>query len=184
MARPGKHLRREPRPMRLVLALTLATLLFPAVARADCQPASSVKEALATAEVAFVGTVVGAAVDEPGATFSVEEVWVGQLPATVEVRGMGDAGFMEDDRQWEPGFRYLVIPYVERGVLRDHICTATTKWLDALAVLRPEGAQPPEEAPGGSGGGPSTEVLLLIGAVVVLIVVSAFAFRRTRDPGG
>lgn len=183
MAWLRKPTRHAPPPASILFAIALADLLLPTVARADCQPASSIREALTTAEVAFVGRVVAAAAEKPGATFSVEEVWVGDLPPTVEVRGMGDAGFMEDDRQWEPGFRYLVIPYVERGVLRDHICTATTEWIDELAVLRPEGARPPEEVPGGSGE-PPTEVLIFVGAVVVLVGVSAFAFRRTRDPGG
>ena len=167
----------------LVLGIALANLSFPAIARADCQPASSVEEALAAAEIAFVGTVFATGGREPGAALLVDEVWLGELPGTIEVRGMGDAGFMEDDRQWAIGVRYLVVPYVERGVLRDHICTATTEWRDELAVFKPEGARAPEEAPRGSGGGIPTEVLAVVAALAVLGIVGLIAFRHGSPSG-
>jgi hypothetical protein len=171
----------------LAVGIALASLAFPAVARADCQPASSIKDALATAEIAFVGTVVAAVDGGPRAVFSVEEVWVGQLLATAEVRGLGDAGFMEDDRQWTVGVRYLVIPFVEAGLLRDTICSATSEWRDELAALRPPTAHPP----GGLGtvSDVPVQLLLLGGAAALIAVVSFAAFRhragprRTRDPG-
>lgn len=168
------------------IGLAVASVAFPAVARADCQPASSIEEALAAAEIAFVGTVVAAADAAPRAAFSVEEVWVGQLAATVDVRGMGDDGFMEDDRQWTLGVRYLVIPYVEARVLRDNICSATVEWREELAALRPPNAHPP--------GGPDVitdvpfQLLVVGGAAVLIAAVSIVAFRyragvrRTRDP--
>lgn len=165
----------------LAAGLGLAGLAFPAVARADCQPASSVEEALSAAEVAFVGTVVAAADAGPRAAFSVEEVWVGQLAATVDVRGMGDAGLLEDDRQWTLGVRYLVIPYVEAGVLRDNICSATVEWREELAALRPPTAHPPGEQDA------TTDVpfqLLLVGGAVALFgAISIVAFRRRPESG-
>lgn len=167
----------------LALGIALANLSLPAVVRADCQPASSIQEALATAEIAFVGTVVAAAGGGPRAAFSVEEIWVGELGATVEVRGMGDAGLMEDDRQWTLGARYLVIPYVDRGALRDSICSATTEWRDELAVLRPEGARAPEESPSGSDGGVRPELLALAVALGVLGIVALVAFRHGPPSG-
>lgn len=163
------------------IGLALANLAFPAIARADCQPASSVEEALAAAEIAFVGTVVAAVEGESRAGFSVEEVWVGDLPAATEVRGLRDAGLSEDDRRWTLGVRYLVIPYVDRGVLRDNICSATVEWRDELAALRPPGAQSPEEGPSGSDDGIPGAVLAVAAAVGVLIVVGLIAFGR-RSP--
>jgi len=162
--------------------LALATLAFPAVARADCQPASSVEDALAAAEIAFVGTVVAAVDDEPGAGFRVEEVWVGELPAAVEVRGMGDEGFMEDDRRWTLGARYLVIPYLDDGVLRDNICSASLEWRDDLAALRPD-AHPPEGETDGSGGGVPGAVVALAAAIGVLAIAGVVAFRRGLPTG-
>ena len=161
----------------LAVGLALANLSFPAVARADCQPASSVQEALANAEVAFVGTVVAAVQGEPGASFLVDEVWVGNLPPTTEVRGIGDAGFLEDDRRWIVGVRYLVIPYVDGAVLRDNICTATLEWTDELAALKPQGAQGPDEGQGGSDRGISGELLGVAAALLLLGIVGFIAFR-------
>lgn len=165
----------------LATGFALASMLFPAVARADCQPASSVEEALAAAQVAFVGTVVAAVDAAPRAVFSVEEVWVGQVAATVDLRGMGDDGFLEDDRQWTQGARYLVIPYVEAGVLRDNICSATVEWRDELAALRPPTAHPPfsQDAVGEV----PVQLFLVGGAVALFGAISFFAFRRLPEAG-
>ena len=162
----------------LAVGIALANLAFPAAVRADCQPASSVAEALAATEIAFVGTVFAAVEGEPGAAFIVDEVWVGDLPETIGVRGMGDAGFMEDDRHWAIGVRYLVIPYVDGGVLRDHICTATTEWREELADLRPEDARAPGESPSPPGEGIPIEVLGVLAALGVLGIVGLIAFRH------
>ena len=64
--------------MRIRLTTTadiavLAGLFLPAPARADCQPVGTIEEALQTAQVAFVGTVLVARPGEAGATFRVEE---------------------------------------------------------------------------------------------------------------
>ena len=156
--------------------LLLTTLIAPAVVRADCQPASSVEEALASAPVAFVGTVVAAQAGAPGATLRVDEVWVGTVPETVVVRGMGDGVFMEDDRHWTMGATYLVIPYLEGGVLRVHICTATTEWRDDLAALRPPDAHAPEDA--ASGPDVPGAILAVVAVAAVLTIVAGYAFRR------
>jgi len=169
---------------RLLLAFGLAVLaLGPAASvRADCQPASSVEEALASTRIAFVGTVVAVPEGTPGASVRVEEAWIGVVPATVDVRGMGDAGFMEDDRYWTLGARYLVIPHPEGGVLRDDVCTATTLWRDELAALRPAGAGGPAGGPGASG--VPGALVAVIAAAAVLTIVAGFAFRRRSSPPG
>ena len=168
----------------LVGVASSAWLLAPSSALADCEPAGPVDQALSEAEVAFVGTVL--AVDGPVATFTVHEVWTGEVGDTVEVRGSFDelgapdagsgAGFSEDDRRWNLGTTYLVVPWVAEGVLRDHICTATTEWTSELGSLRPAGvrvATPPEP----SAGIPSPILILLV-TVGFVAVASLLAFRR------
>jgi hypothetical protein len=161
---------------RLTCSALLATLggllLAPSAAVADCQPAGSVEEALATTEIAFVGTVITSAEGRSGAGFRVEEVWVGSVGETVELHGMGAGDeLMEDDRHWQAGARYLVIPYVEGGRLRDHLCTATTEWRPELAELRPAGAT--TVAPATESGG--VPVILLVLGGLLALGLAAFA---------
>jgi hypothetical protein len=123
-------------------AAVVAWLALPRPALADCQPAGPLAQELARAPIVFVGTAVDTGVDgAPPATFLVEEVWVGQLPAeSVRVRGLSvDETFGEDDRGWRRGARYLVVPIVDGNVLRDSICSATTEWRPELAAFRPSG---------------------------------------------
>jgi hypothetical protein len=161
----------------LPVALALPWLLLVAPpAGADCQMAGSVAEELARVRVAFVGTVTE--VNGSTASFDVAEVWKGDVGAVAEVGGAFDDGsFGEDDRGWNVGATYLVLPYVEGGSLRDTICSATTEWTDELAALRPAGVETPAEpAPSG----PSL-LLLGIGLVVVLFAgISWMAFRRPQ----
>jgi hypothetical protein len=166
-------------PIRLVLAFASALLLAsggllaPGRVAADCQPVGSLAEALAGAPVAFVGTVVAADPSGPRAIFQVEEVWAGDLPATVEVRGISDgAGLGEDDRTWQVGSRYLVIPYLaDGGVLRDSICSGTAAWRDDLAKLRPPGA----ETRGAAGSGESDPGGGLAGYLLLVVALTAVA---------
>jgi hypothetical protein len=169
----------------LAVAATLVWLTAAGPVAADCDLAGPIEEAMPDAPVAFVGTVVE--LDGPIATFTVSEVWKGEVAEVVTVRGLFDgvgrpdgglgAGFSEDDRQWTEGETYLVVPWIDGGVLRDSQCTATTEWRPELEVLRPEGARivTNEAARGG------TVPLELVLVAVVLAVVaggSAVAFRR------
>ena len=167
------------------IVLMLAWLATAGVVAADCEPAGPIEQVLPAARVAFVGTVV--ATEGPVATFEVTEVWAGEVGTSVEVRGLSDdvagpdagfgAGFTEDDRQWTEGATYLVVPFIDGGVLRDHICTATTEWSPELDELRPTEARtltPAEAAPAGV-----PMPVLLIGAMLVAVAGAAvLAFRR------
>ncbi len=161
----------------LALLLALGLALLPGPVAADCQPAGPIQEELPRAEIAFVGT----AVDVAGsmATFEVHEVWAGTVPNPVEVHGLtSGVEFSEDDRRWEEGARYLVVPFVEGEVLRDSFCTPTTEWQPELTALRPASAQIIGEKPEESGVS-VPPALLLTGAVILVVVgASAFAFRR------
>jgi hypothetical protein len=169
------------------LAPVFWLLAFPVLASpvaADCQAAGPIEDELTAAEVAFVGTVTQ--VVGGSARFTVREVWAGDLGPEVDVVGLGwnapgrggpaeVVTFVEDDRQWQIGEMYLVLPVVDEGVLRDNICTATTLWSDELAALRPAGAQilPAE------GYEPVSMPIIPIGlGVVVLMAVSLLAFRH------
>ena len=178
------------------LILSLVALAIPAPVAADCEPASSVEEALASTQVAFVGTVVFKP-QGPGAGLEVDEVWVGEVGATVEIHGLGfnaEGQLGEDDRNWQLGARYLVIPYVgDGGLLRDHICTATTKWRAALADLRPADAHAPEPVPTPVPAevvppltsAPLTFPLVpLVAAAIALLIVIGVAVLAFRGAGG
>ena len=166
-------------------ALMLAWLALAVPAIADCERPGPLDVMLPDAQVAFVGTVVE--VDGPAAIFAVREVWAGAVADTIEVRGLSDqvggpdagfgAGFSEDDRHWTEGMTYLVIPWVDGGVLRDSICTATTEWQAEFEDLRPANArivaaseEPPATVPA---------PILIVGAgVLILTLASVLAFRR------
>lgn len=162
----------------IVLGALLATLVLAGPVAADCDPAGPPAEVLPTAPVAFVGTateVVGSM-----AVFEVHEVWAGPVAGTIEVHGLGSGvERVEDDRTWEAGTTYLVIPWVEGGVLRDSICTATVAWTDDLADLRPSDAVVVEGAP--SEGGVPTALLVALGLVVLIGGASVLAFRRRGE---
>jgi hypothetical protein len=147
------------------LLFAVIVLAVPAPVAADCQAPASIEEALAVTRIAFVGTVTASRENAPGAAFAVDEVWIGNVSSPAEIHGMfGDDQLAEDDRLFEAGARYLVIPYVDDdGLLHDHICTGTTEWRAELGELRPPdarvlGAEPSGAEPSGeepSGGEPS-----------------------------
>ncbi len=162
---------------RLVALLGLLALLGGAgPVAADCQLAGPIEEELPAAPIVFVGTateVIGSM-----ARFEVHEVWAGTVANGVEVHGLtSGVEFSEDDRRWEAGTRYLVVPIVEGQVLRDSICSSTTEWREELEALRPATARLVEGEP--AGGVAFPPALILVGAVVpVLGLVSLLAFRR------
>jgi hypothetical protein len=172
-------------PIRRLFPLAFAVAVLGAAppATADCDPAGPVERVLPKADVAFVGSVT--ATDGPVARFAVAEVWAGDVPDAVEVRGItdrlagrgGEAPVGEDDRLWTVGQTYLVVPTVDGGVLRDHICTATTEWSAELESLRPANARV-VAAEEDSGATVPTE-LIIVGAVVLVVAgASVLAFRR------
>ena len=182
--RTTRPLAAQPRPRTAMRSRIVAALLGPLAVclvavmpvAADCDPAGPVEEALVDAPVAFVGTAVE--VVRSMARFEVHEVWAGAAATGVEVHGLtSGVEFGEDDRRWEAGTRYLVIPYVEGQVLRDSICTATTEWAPALERLRPDDARivVAEEA-----GSPVAPPAVALAALIIVVVAgaSAIAFRR------
>ena len=169
----------------LIPALAIAlVVLGPTPVAADCDMPGPIEAELAAAEVAFVGTatqVIGSM-----ALFDVHEVWAGPVGRTVEVHGLtSGVPFSEDDRRWEAGATYLVLPYAEGGVLRDSICTPTTAWTDDLAALRPADAViHASEEPAPASVPIAIPIVAVVLAVVALVSVVAFMRRPDRVAGG
>jgi len=150
----------------------LAWLALPAPAFADCQLAGPLPQEIAKAPLVFVGTVVatGNGQGAPPATLRVEEVWVGDVPDQLVIQGLSDdQSPVEDDRLWQVGDSYLVLPIIDGNAVRDHICTATRPWDDELAALRPANLPP---TTGGQGDFPFLPVIL--GVAVLGLMVAAF----------
>ncbi len=157
-----------------VASLVVSALLIGALAARppstlalSCIQPPPVEEAVASAEIAFVGTVTAAANLGRWATISVEEVWAGSdLPAVVEVRGGGAAGAESmADRSYVVGTRYLFFPYVEEGRLTDNICSSTQEWQPEVEKVRPADVRTPT-----SGEPEPVDPVAALGGLVVPIV--------------
>ncbi|MCI0584390.1 MAG: hypothetical protein L0227_16135 [Chloroflexi bacterium] len=169
---------------RILPAITVAAalLLAPGPALADCQMAGPLDEAIAGAEVVFVGRV--SEIDAGGRSAAVEvaEVWKSDVTNRIVVDGgLDPANPAEDDRTFELGVTYLFVPNVVDGHPVDGICTATTPWDEAaMAGLRPGGAAaPPSPAPAATGplaavadvALPLVTALLIGGAALAVAIV-------------
>ena len=161
----------------LASAAALAFVLPPSVALADCMQPPAIQEAVATADIVFLGTVTETRNHDSWATVAVAEVWRGpDQPAAVVVKG-GPEGNMATsvDRSYKAGVTYLFFPYAdETGSLADNSCTNTVEWSVDLTPLRPEVVRAPIGATqAGEGfdlGGliPPLGVAVLVGGVLLL----------------
>lgn len=180
---------RLPRLLRLTAAalLTLATLWAPAGASASCAFVPDAAQ-WATADAAFVGTVVNVENNARWAIVRVEEVWQGpDQPVEVVVRGGPEGNAATSvDRTYTVGTRYLFAVWIVDGELSDSSCSGTTQadTID-LDVLRPADVRQPAGAtPESGGGGP--EIGALLGPVVVVGVIGSLLLAtvlvaRRRD---
>jgi hypothetical protein len=198
---------RRRRAMRVALALALGIgmLARPGIGslpggwgqplgidtvRAACASTPSLVDAIAQADVVFVGTVIFLENDSHWATVDVEERWRGaaDLGSTVIVHGSGEPGLQTAiDRAYELR-RYLFVVGRGDGFLVDNACTGTTPWTDALARLRPGDVQP---APGLAVASPIPDVNMdlflpvaaLAGALAVAVISYLIILRsRGRPP--
>lgn len=168
------------------LVVVVGSLLGAGAATASCAvDERSLEEQLAEASVAFVGTVTDVRHDTT-AQFEVTEVWLGDVPARVVVKGGPDEPDVATsvDRTWTVGTTYLVVPTISDGELHDDSCSPTREWSEDLAELRPAGAQAPE--PAGEAGGIPTGVIVggAIAALVLAVVVTMVAVRPGRTAAG
>ncbi len=150
-------------------ALVAALLIVPAgAAHASCAEPIPLQQSLDEAAAVFVGTVTGLDFQDRVATVAVDEVWKGEVGASVTVSGGGEISFLEQaraegqeaftsvDRTYAAGERYLFVPYaVEQGAYMDNQCSNTQVYGSALDEFRPADArivEPPTSGGGGSDG--------------------------------
>lgn len=174
-----------------VASLVFALVMLPSVpASASCGTVPTVRKALATADVAFVGTVVSLENLDRWATVKVDEVWKGEgVPEEVELRAgpKGERTMTTVDRTYVLGRQYLFFPYRDRPAFyRDSACSATTAYGPRLVRFRPASL---EEAPSPSVGrddvvttDPNTGAYLwVLGAAASLILLGVFLWRRSSS---
>jgi len=173
--RPNGMLRRF---ISVAVFATLVTLSAPAARVFACScPQMNPQEALANAEVAFVGVV--AAIDDPNSgplvgsgdalryTFAVESTLKGDPAMSVDVlssRSSASCGM-----EFAAAQRWRVFAYTDVGQLQTGLCSGN-ELLAENAPIPPQTPAPPPVA-----------LLLAIGALIVLAGISAWAFtRRSR----
>lgn len=173
-------------------ALIMGVLLWSApVAEASCAPPLAISDAMEQAPVVFVGTAMKVDHDGRLASFSVDEVWKGDLETQVLVSGgpslseLEGLGFGESvvtsvDRHYDEGVTYLVVPFaIEEGVYMDNACSVTQVYDASLEDFRPATAHPPVDS------GTDSEVVTARIAVGVVVLAAGIAvtvgFMRRRS---
>ncbi len=109
-------------------------------ASATCAASPDVTSAMRRAETVFVGTVTALGSNNRIARMEVVEIWKGpELDSAVRVHGgdPDDPYGHEDDRTYQQGRTYLVIPSNGSPPFEDSLCTATM-------LYRPNGSIPAE----------------------------------------
>lgn len=120
----------------------------------------------------FDGVVVSW--DGTTATVAVNEIWRGvDIPADVEV-------VPEPGRAYTEGVRYLFFPTNSRPPFIDTPCSATVRWTEEIAALRPEAARRPVNATATDPDLPWEWLFGVLGAVGAVMVVAGL---RRRRPG-
>ena len=161
-------------PIRIVVAAWIAAAwLAPALpVLAAC---ALTHEAVARADVAFVGTLVAVRAEGGRASFEIEEVWngVGLVIGTPSPEIAASSGMFQMPGPGEPAARYLVLAKREADGLLwtgndcDH---GRYAWDPSLAEFRP--IPPPATDQG------FAPLVGLIAAAAVIAIVGFIAFRR------
>jgi hypothetical protein len=168
------------RLLSVAVFATLVTLAAPAarVFACSCMQMNP-QEALANAEVAFVGVV--AAIDDPNGgplvgsgdalryTFAIEQTLKGDPEVSLDVlsaRSSASCGM-----EFAAAQRWRVFAYTDAGQLQTGLCSGNELLGENAPIPTPTPADPP------------TALFLAIGALVVLASISAWAFTRRSRTG-
>ena len=140
-----RPIRRPALALALSLGAAFGLLAAPSATLASCAMIPEVQDAVKTADILFVGTVVETSNGDRWATVAVKEIWRGpDQPARVVIRGGPDGNAATSvDRAFRVGVDYLFFPRIDSGVLTDNACSNTTEWRGELAGLRPGDARAP-----------------------------------------
>lgn len=175
---------------------TLALLFIIAIAgpaSASCAEPGPLGQALGDAHAVFVGTVTELEYENRVATFNVDDIWTGDIGATVTVSGGPRPSELERaaeqgltvatsvDRTYVLGETYLVVSYAAEGrVLLDTNCSATQVYNAELDQHRPTSAHSPSPAENTSMGLPTwaASVLVLIAFGLMARTVLRTARKR------
>lgn len=127
---------------RRLLALILITAACgnssEAIADTNCADPTTPEERVRFQVTLIDGTVTSW--DGTTATVAVHEIWRGvDMPPEVTV-------IPEPGRAYTEGVRYLIFPTNSREPFIDTPCSATVRWSDELADLRPTAARVPDNA--------------------------------------
>ncbi|MEY2451935.1 MAG: hypothetical protein QOD92_1509 [Acidimicrobiaceae bacterium] len=195
-----------------VMTWTLVFVGSAVPAAASCAGSPTVESDLERTDLVFVGTVTHLTNGNRWATFTVEDLWKGELAsAQVDVHaGPVDPGgsfsaISSVDRHYDAGARYLVFAYdpTSHGYqptwgtqsrFEDNICSATQHFTPELDRFRPASARRVEvpssssvtlTVPTPSTGSTSSWMLRVCGLAVVTAagVGLVLRFRHTQEPG-
>ncbi len=123
-----------------LLGLSFVLVADAAPARAACAESPDVVNALRRADVVFVGKVDSLASNDRVAAMKVVEIWKGPLLDSIVLVYGGDpdgASSGPNDRTYQEGRTYLVVPSNDAQPFADSLCTATM-------LFRPNGSIPAE----------------------------------------
>jgi hypothetical protein len=168
---------RRTAALNLALIATM-TMAAPAMAACGLTP-----EAVAQADVAFVGLLADVSADGNSASFQVEEIWRGSGLAVGEGVAIDTTNSLQSldlPPSGAPAPRYLVLASVVGGQLHtgDSCEVFPYPWDAAYAAFRPADAPPPAESDAETAGGFPSALVAAAAAVVVLVIVGLVAFRR------
>lgn len=157
----------------LVLILLLAGCGNTEVPDTDCPTPEPAAERVRFASLVLVGTAQSW--DGTTAEFEIEEIWRGpDLPDEVEI-------VPEPGRAYTPGVRYLLFPSNSPSPLADARCSATVRWSEELADLRPLVTRTPGTAPAEDADLP-WEWVIGFAAVAGLATATRKLLDRRRHP--
>lgn len=182
---------------KLLLVAAMATVIVvdvPGPALASCVEPPPLSDAIAEADIVFVGLAVALDFEGRLATFEIIEVWKGELGPSVvvnggpELRAMGDARARGQtlassvDRMYVLGETYLVVSFGRSGdVVMDNACSSTQVMNSDLTDNRPENAYSPQQAP--IQDDPTDAAIgWIVPAVIALAAIAAAGFAIYARP--
>lgn len=171
-----------------LLALGAFGVIGTAGAQASCVMPRPLPEAVASAPLVFVGTVVSTSDGDRVAHVKVESIWKGpNLPAYVDVHGSPASGFgtaTSVDRKYREGERNLFVLFSDQQPYQDNSCSATQPYTAEVAALAPHDAKKPDpQTPGEQIQNLASEYRPAIWTAVIVIsgIAIFIGLRRLRS---